>query len=249
MTYQEFRDKYNGQYVDVDGYPKDWKYQCFDLAQLYVTECLGLPSWVLAGCGVAKNLLYQPKRNDLETYFYEIGLNEMCPGDICIWDNSNAGHIAIYDHWDEPGCCNYYFSQNPNPSQVMKCEGIGTLHAFRLRKKEEPVKKEITPNVKRDEYKDQIEVIVDNLRVRVAPNTNAEVIGKAKEGFYNYYETYKKDNDDYTWYKIADNQWIASNEEWTKVYPKKKEEFKQFKVLEKKDGYVLVDLGQVWIKE
>ena len=249
MTYQEFRDKYNGQYVDVDGYPKDWKYQCFDLAQLYVTECLGIPSWVLAGCGVAKNLLYQPKRNDLETYFFEIGLTEMCPGDICIWDNKNAGHIAIYDHWDEAGCCNYYFSQNPNPSQVMKCEGIGTLHAFRLRKKEEPVKKEITPNVDRDEYKDQIEVIVDNLRVRVAPNTNAEVLGKAKEGFYNYYETYRKDENDYVWYKIADNQWVASNDEWTRVYSKKKEEFKQFKVLEKKDGYVLVDIGQIWIKE
>ena len=246
MTYQEFRDKYNGQYVDVDGYPKDWKYQCFDLAQLYVTECLGLPSWVLAGCGVAKNLLYQPKRNDLETYFYEIGLNEMCPGDICIWDNSNAGHIAIYDHWDEPGCCNYYFSQNPNPSQVMKCEGIGTLHAFRLRK-EEPPKPQITPNVDRDEYRDQIEVKVEKLRVRTTPNLNGEVIDFAKKGYYNYYEIVEADG--YKWYKIADNQWVAYNEEWFNVYPKKVEEFVKLKVLDKKDGYVLVDLGQVWIKE
>ena len=55
MTYQEFRDKYNGQYVDVDGYPKEQPYQCFDLAQQYCTEALGLPSWVLAGCKVAKN--------------------------------------------------------------------------------------------------------------------------------------------------------------------------------------------------
>lgn len=247
MTYQEFRDKYNGQYIDVDG---AYGCQCWDLAQKYCTEALGLPSWVLSGCGVAKNLLIQPKRNDLETYFYEIDIHTMIPGDLCIWWNdSTAGHIAVFDRWQENENCNYYFSQNPNPSQVMQCEGIGTLHAFRLRKKEEPVKKKITPNVERDEYKDQIEVIVDNLRVRVAPNTNAEVIGKAKEGFYNYYETYRKDNDDYTWYKIADNQWVASNEGWTKIYPKKKEEYKQFKVLEKKDGYVLVDLGQVWIKE
>lgn len=247
MTYQEFKDKYNGQWIDWDG---AYGCQCWDLAQKYCTEALGLPSWVLSGCGVAKNLLIQPKKNDLDTYFDEISVREMIPGDLCIWWNDNtAGHIALFDRWDDAGNCNYYFSQNPGASKVQRCEGIGTLHAFRLRKKEEPVKKEITPNVERDEYKDQIEVIVDNLRVRVAPNTNAEVLGKAKEGFYNYYETYRKDENDYVWYKIADNQWVASNDEWTKVYPKKKEEFKQFKVLDKKDGYVLVDLGKVWVAE
>ena len=36
MTYQEFKDKYNGKYVDVDGYPSNWKYQCFDLVQKYI---------------------------------------------------------------------------------------------------------------------------------------------------------------------------------------------------------------------
>lgn len=246
MTYEQFRDKYNGQWLDWDG---AYGCQCWDLAQKYVTECLGLPSWVLSGCGVAKKLLVQPKRADLETYFYEISVYEMIPGDICIWDNNDAGHIAIYDHWDEAGCANYFFSQNPNPSQVMRCDGIGTLHAFRLRKKEEPAPKpEVTSNVEPDKYKDQIEVKVEKLRVRATPSLNGEVLGLAKEGFYNYYEIV--DADGYNWYRIADGQWVAYNEEWFNVYPKKeKEEFKQIKILEKKDGYVLVDLDQVWIKE
>ena len=42
--------------------------------------------------------------------------------------------------------------------------------------------------------------------------------------------------DNYTWLKIADNQWIAYNEEWEIVYPaKEKEEFIQLKALDKKD--------------
>lgn len=247
MTYQEFRDKYNNQWIDWDG---AYGCQCWDLAQKYCTEALGIPSWVLSGCGVAKNLLIQPKRNDLDTYFDEISIYEMMPGDLCIWWNdSTAGHIAIYDRWDDKGNCNWFFSQNPGASKVQRCEGIGTLHAFRLKKKEEPKPKpEITPNVERDEHKNQIEVKVEKLRVRTTPSLNGEVLGTAKKGFYNYFEIV--DAEGYNWYRIADNQWVAYNQEWFDIYPAKpKEEFKQFKVLDKKDGYVLVDLGKVWVAE
>lgn len=127
MTYQEFKNKYNGQWVDYDGY---YGYQCWDLAQFYVTECLGLPSSVLSGCGVAKNLLYPPKRDVINQYFDEISVYEMTAGDLCIWDFGSAGHIAMYDHWD--GTSNWFFSQNPNPSQVMVINMSG-LHAFRLK--------------------------------------------------------------------------------------------------------------------
>ena len=125
MTYQEFKNKYNGKWVDYDGY---YGYQCWDLAQFYVTECLGLPSSVLSGCGVAKNLLYPPKRDVINQYFDEVSVYEMTAGDLCIWDFGGAGHIAMYDHWD--GTSNWFFSQNPNPSQVMVIN-MGGLHAFR----------------------------------------------------------------------------------------------------------------------
>jgi len=242
MTYYEFRDKYNGQYVDVDGYPSEWKWQCFDLVQLYITECLGLPDYILAGCGVVKNMLYSPKRELLDEFFYEVPITEMEAGDICFWDFGDAGHTAIYDSWDGQMC--YFFSQNPNPSQVMFID-LPNLHAFRKRQPEPP--QPIVPTVPRDEYKDQIEVIVPELNVRTSPSIEGNKIGFAPMGIYNYYEVL--DNDGYTWYKIADLEWIASKEgEWTKVYPKKEDEYVQFKILDKKDGYALIDLGKTYVK-
>ena len=245
MTYKEFRDKYNGQYVDVDGYPKSWPYQCFDLAQLYFQEVLNVPDYVLAGCEVVKNMLYGEKRALLDEYFDEISVYEMGEGVVCIWGSGEAGHIAIFDNWD--GNRNWFFSQNPNPCQVMNID-MGDLHAFR-RKQETPPLPPVTDTVERDEYKDQIEVKVEKLRVRTQPLTTADILGFAQEGgIYNYYE--KANNDGYEWYRIADNQWIAYNEEWENVYPAKpKKEYISLEILDKKDGYVLVDLGKVWIKE
>ena len=244
MNYIEFKNKYNGQYVDVDGYPKEWKYQCFDLAQLYFKEVLNVPDYVLAGCGVVKNMLYGEKRKLLDEYFVETDHNHMDPGDVCIWDTGEAGHIAMYDSWDNKGV--YFFSQNPNPSEVIQI-GMGGMYAFKRKPKTPPLPP-VTDNVERDEYKDQIEVKVPELRVRTQPTLESDILGYANIGFYNYYEV--ADNDGYRWYRIADNQWIASNDEWTTVYPgKPKKEYIELEILDKKDGYALVDLGQVWIKK
>ena len=125
MTYQEFKNKYNGKYLDVDGYP-DWKYQCFDLGQAYITQVLNLPSSILAGCGNVKNMLVKPKIDVLLQYFDEVPINRMLQGDVCIW-GGKSNHIAIFDHYD--GKC-WYFSQNPNPCKVMTIEMSG-LRAFR----------------------------------------------------------------------------------------------------------------------
>ena len=245
MTYQEFKNKYNGQYVDVDNYPKDWKWQCFDLVQLYNIEVLNVPDYVLAGCRVVKNMLYGEKRKQLEEFFDEVDVHAMQEGDVCIWGGTEAGHIAIYDHYNKEDNNCYYFSQNPNPSQVMIIN-MDDHHAFR-RKKETPPLPSITPNVEKDEYKDQLEVKIDNLRVRTIPTLDGEILGYAKVGLYNYYEVIE--NDGYKWYRIAENEWIAYNEDWLNIYPKKeKEEFVQFKVLSKKDGYVEIDLGKVFVK-
>lgn len=244
MTYEEFKNKYNGQYVDVDSYPKDWKWQCFDLAQLYNREVLNVPDYVLAGCEVVKNMLYGEKRKQLDEFFDEVDVERMLPGDVCIWGCGDAGHIAIFDSWDGHDC--WYFSQNPNPCQVIPIV-LDDHHAFR-RKKATPPLPPITPTVERDENQNQIEVKVEKLRVRTQPTTDSDVLGFAPMGLYNFYE--KAEHDDFTWYRIADNQWIAYNEDWENIYPAKpKEKFIELKVLDKKDGYVLVDLGKVWIKK
>lgn len=245
MTYQEFKSKYDGKYIDYDG---AYGCQCWDLAQYYFTEVLNVPDSVLSGCNWVKNMvLWDWKYAELMQYFDEIDVHTMITGDVCIWTGGD-GHIAIFDNWS--GKANYYFSQDPyinKPCGIRECNLDG-IHAFRRKgSKPTPV---ITPNVPRDEYRNQIEVKVEKLRVRTEPNTNAEVIGFANIGFYNYSDTYKKDVNDYTWYKIADNNWIASSEEWTTVYPAKpKEEYIELKIIDKKDDYVLVDLGKVWIKK
>lgn len=78
----------------------------------------------------------------------------------------------------------------------------------------------ITPTVKRDETKDQLQVNKMDLRVRKAPATNQTILGFAKEwGIYNYYEV--KEQGGYMWYKIADNQWLANSEDWCTIMPKK----------------------------
>ena len=132
MTYQEFKNKYNGQYLDWDSC---YGPQCWDLAQYYFKEVLDVPSWVLSGCGYVSKMLYPPKRNDLDQYFDEVSIYEMYQGDVVIWDDPTP-HIAIFDNWD--GKTNWYFSQNPNPSQIMECNLKGKMHAFRLKKKEPP---------------------------------------------------------------------------------------------------------------
>lgn len=128
MTYKEFVKKYNGKYVDVDNYP-EWKYQCFDLAQKYFTEVLGLPKSVLAGCGNVCNMVKEPKLSVLLKYFDEVKTPQQ--GDVAIWYGSH-NHIAIYDH-----AKNYYFSQNPNPSKVMQIT-MTPVKYFRLKSKEQP---------------------------------------------------------------------------------------------------------------
>ena len=59
--------------------------------------------------------------------------------------------------------------------------------------------------VKKDTSVDQVEVLIageQNIR-----NNNNTVVGVAEKGFYNYLGS--KDSNGYTWYKIADNRWIA----------------------------------------
>lgn len=150
MTYKQFKKKYNGKYVDTDNYPKEWKYQCFDLAQKYFTEVLGLPASVLAGCGNVCNMLKQPKLKVLLKYFDEVKTPKQ--GDVAIWGGGN-NHIAIFDHNKD-----YYFSQNPNPCKVMKIT-MGGVHYFRLKTKDK--KKEKVTYYKK--YKGKSVSIVDAL--------------------------------------------------------------------------------------
>lgn len=143
--------------MDVDYFPKEWPYQCFDLAQKYITEVLGLPSSILAGCGNVANMLKEPKLSVLKKYFTEVKTGRQ--GDIAIW---STNHIAIVDH------NNYYFSQNPNACKVMKITNKG-VHYFR---KKGTSKKELVDQILHVGSKVQFEGIfkVDILKVPLGSN-------------------------------------------------------------------------------
>ena len=76
----------------------------------------------------------------------------------------------------------------------------------------------ITPNVDRDTNRNQIEIKVNDLRVREGAGLGCGILGFASVGIYNYSNT--ADVDGYIWYQIADGQWIASSDAWTAVLPK-----------------------------
>lgn len=170
--YEEFKNKYNEKYIDVDG---AYGAQCWDLAQAYFTQVLGVPYSVLSGCGLVNNMLWGNKRNDLNQYFDEVDVHNMMQGDVCIWE---YGHIAIFDNWDGYNC--WYFSQNPNPCRVMRCRGDG-VHAFRLKglvNNNEPVKEQ---------------PVVDN-----TTNSNKITVGsKVKYAGYLYVDSYGNGQGEY----------------------------------------------------
>lgn len=261
MTYLEFRDKYNGRYLDYDGgYPPGNPYQCWDLGQYYFTEVLGVPDSVLSGCGLVSNMLYPPKRAELDEYFYEVDAYHMCQGDVAIWE---AGHIAVLDSFDGN---NWWFSQNPGPCMIKTIDNLGAYHVFRRKQPTPPTPTEVTPNVERNPYQDQLEVITDGLRVRATPSVDGAIVGLASKGegdkkYYNYYEKYTNTKDQYDWYRIADNQWLAHRNDWVVLYPKQEptepptippteppKDYVKLEVLDRKDGNVLVNVP-MWIKE
>lgn len=84
---------------------------------------------------------------------------------------------------------------------------------------------EITPNVEKDTSKDQVEVLYNDLNVRVLPTIKADSLGFAHIGYYNVLET--SENDGYKWFKIADDNYIAYSDEWAVYYPKEETDYKK----------------------
>lgn len=78
-------------------------------------------------------------------------------------------------------------------------------------------KKYLGEPISRNELNNQIEIKIDNLRVRDNPNGN--ILGYIKPGIYNFLEIKKLE--EYTWYKINSNMWIAYDDSWGVIYNKK----------------------------
>ena len=76
--------------------------------------------------------------------------------------------------------------------------------------------------VKRDEYKNQLQVIATVLNARKTPELKGTRLGFINPGIYDIISS--KSNDDYTWYEVEKNMWIAYNKDWEIILPKSKTE-------------------------
>lgn len=155
--------------------------ECWDLAQQYFVECLGLPETILGGCGLVSNMLKEPKISLLLQYFDEVPLDNMIAGDVIIFER---GHIAIFDSWN--GRTNLYFTQNTgtadNPqgaAHIGQCKS-GASRAFRLKKKEEPVETPSDVNTKPtgDETIKDEEIIEKDFLIDYEGNKHVSADGK-----------------------------------------------------------------------
>jgi hypothetical protein len=70
--------------------------------------------------------------------------------------------------------------------------------------------------VGRDINKDQIEILINNLRCR--KTANGEILGYINAGIYNIIS--KVQNSNYDWYQIEPNRWVAYDKNWAKIYLK-----------------------------
>ena len=90
MTFSDFLSKWNGRYCEIAG-SLDAKFQCVDLANLYIRDVLELSiiEWT--------NAVDFPIEADLTKYNYILNTPTNIPreGDLIIWKPS-PGHIAIF---------------------------------------------------------------------------------------------------------------------------------------------------------
>lgn len=68
---------------------------------------------------------------------------------------------------------------------------------------------------KRSEKVNQLRVKVLDLNCRENPGLDSKKLGYVHPGVYNILDTVKKDN--YTWYSIGKNMWVAYNNEWIEL--------------------------------
>ena len=160
------------------------------------------------------------------------------PGAIMVWQKGDtlskvdgAGHVAVVEQvisntkviTSESGYNSFAFK---NKTRVKNDGNWGTSGQYHFRgfiynpavkdTVTESTTKTVTivPPVARNSKVNQIQVLTKDLNVR---DDSGKSIGFAKEGYYNYTATQNMGG--YVRYKIGDNNWIAYDAKWAKLYP------------------------------
>lgn len=122
------------------------------------------------------------------------------------WRESSTGKWVITGDTKKPEEVMFL---NPDFTKVADAGGLSF----------QQIPKYVGTPVARNENVNQIEVLVINLRARNKGTTSGTVLGYANKGIYNYIATNEANG--YVWYEIEDGKWIASQNGWTNIYPKK----------------------------
>ena len=100
MNLNEFVSRYNGKYVDTDGY---YGGQCMDLMHQYCVEVLGLTDLSILAASSAK-VVYENfsnvKGHELFDKIPNTDTGVPQEGDIIFWVNAPYGHVAIFVEGD-----------------------------------------------------------------------------------------------------------------------------------------------------
>ena len=85
-----------------------------------------------------------------------------------------------------------------------------------------PKEVELPQPVERNTEITQLQVIENQLNVRLDHSTSSQSIGFCPVGIYNIVSSYKDDK--YTWYEIEKGKWVANNGTWCKLLAAEKNE-------------------------
>lgn len=119
---QRFIERYNNQYLNTDG---AYGAQCWDLFDKFCQDYDIKVSRYCAITGYVSDLFYLFDDYGYSAYFDKINAEDVQVGDWCFWDYGNMKHVAL-----KVGA-NTYFSQNPNPSQVITLSPVGIIGGMR----------------------------------------------------------------------------------------------------------------------
>lgn len=220
--FEEFKNKYLGKTVDVDGM---YGGQCVDLFNAWNRDYNG----TYINCspsGYARSLAENKKNNGILKYFKETAVNNMIEGTVVVYGKCSfapVSHVCFFIK-DNGNGTYQALQQNDKNRQYVTIDNNpynGIIGAFIPNQilEEKNKEKKCGKPVKKNEKVDQVKIFdnVTSLRARKAPN--GEVLGYMNSGIYNLLE--RKAEGDYEWLKVEENVWFANSGDWCEVLPKK----------------------------
>ena len=220
--FEQFKNKYLGKTVDVDGM---YGGQCVDLFNAWNRDYNG----TYINCspsGYARSLAENKKNNGILNYFKETAVDNMIEGTVVVYGKCNfapVSHVCFFIK-DNGNGTYQALQQNDKNRQYVTIDNNpynGIIGAFIPNQilEEKNKEKKCGKPVKKNEKVDQVKIFdsVTSLRARKAPN--GEVLGYMNSGIYNLLE--RKAEGDYEWFRVENNLWFAYSKDWCEFLPKK----------------------------